>query len=297
MSNEAEIPCRYREAIGAVRPDLTGCELRAHTDGWDSFAVEANGTLFKFPQSEAASVRLIAEPKALELIRPRTRLALPRMRVHHVPTLFSEHEMVPGDQVDPETYAAFDEVTRDALARDITDFFAAAHAIEPKMARASGADTLRPWPTARALLFEVAAKAEANALAVAEALVSRHAAHGADAEVFGHFDTHGWNMGFDLTRGRLVGLYDFAGAGVGPLHRDLSYPTFVDPDLTERVLRHYNRATGRTASLARALDAHGMLRVVELAEASGNTTSHVRTMFEWHARRHELQCSVGGGDG
>jgi len=48
----------YREAIRAVRPDLADVPMVLHTHGWDSTAVEAGDTIFKFPKQAEAVNRL-----------------------------------------------------------------------------------------------------------------------------------------------------------------------------------------------------------------------------------------------
>lgn len=259
---------RARQAIAAVRPDLADAPLRFHTDGWDCLAVEADDTwIFKLPYNEAAVDRLLREPRTIELIRPRTALELPAMRLHRDPLLMTEHRKVPGGMVDAARYAKMDEDARARLAHDVAGFFAAVHGVDPAHVRRLDCDAVRPWAAAAALLAPLAGAVPGEILAMAGATLARHTDHPRDEEVFGQFDTHGWNMAFDPASERLVGLFDFAGAGVGPLHRDLSYPTFVAPDLTRRVVESYGKMTGRPVDLGRVYDAHGALRVIELSDA------------------------------
>lgn len=67
--------------------------------------------------------------------------------------------------------------------------------------------------------------------------------------IFGFFDGHGWNMAFDSEAGRLNGVYDFADAGIGPLHQEFIYSAFIDADLTERIVAAYERFSGRRLSV------------------------------------------------
>ncbi len=81
----------------------------------------------------------------------------------------------------------------------------------------------------------------------AERLVREYAKLPADplGSIFGFFDGHGWNMAFDSEAGRLNGVYDFADAGIGPLHQEFIYSAFIDADLTERIVAAYERFSGR----------------------------------------------------
>ena len=66
--------------------------------------------------------------------------------------------------------------------------------------------------------------------------------------VFGFYDGHGWNMAFDHQRGVLNGIYDFADAGIGPLQQDFIYSSFIDEDLTLRIIAAYERITGKAST-------------------------------------------------
>ncbi|GAB5374575.1 MAG: aminoglycoside phosphotransferase family protein [Acuticoccus sp.] len=263
----AAIATTHREAILAVRPDLGDVPMVVHDDGWDCLAVEAGASLFKFPLHPAAEWRLRREPRALALIGPRVRLAVPQMRLHERPVLMSEHTLIAGEAVDPARYARLDASERERLAHDLAAFYAEIHAIVPEAVAAADCDALRPFPPGVVLLDTLRGRIAPALYAEAEAIATAHDAAGPDMAVFGHFDTHGWNMAYDGAAGRLRGLFDFAGCGVGPLHRDLSYTMFVAPDLTRRIVAGYRTLTGRPVDLGRVFGAHGFLRVIELCAA------------------------------
>lgn len=286
------ILARCRAAILSHRPELDGAPVTVHADGWDCLAVEIGGTLiFKIPHHDSARERLSCEPRALDLIRPRTRLAVPRMRLLPGPPLMSEHEKLPGVAVDPARYATLSEAARARLALDIATFFADLHAIDPALVSQAGCDALRPWQAPEAYLGRIEGKVEASVLAMVREALAAHARHGEDVPVFGQFDTHGWNMAYDLGADRLHGLFDFAGAGVGALHRDLSYPLFVSADLADRVVAIYRAATGRAVDLERVYDAHVALRAIELCDEwpeDGNGTKFVAALARCMDLRRQL---------
>jgi len=261
------IPPALHDAIIAHRPDLAGAPVTVHADGWDCLAVEIGPAIFKIPHHAAARERLLREPRALDLIRPRTRLAVPRMRLLETGAgLLSEHAKLDGVTVDPARYATLSRRARTRLAEDLAIFFADVHAIAPDRVARADCDALRPWETPDTYLARIRGRVGADVVALAREALTAHARHGADTMVFGQFDTHGWNMAYDLAADRLHGLFDFAGAGVGGLHRDLSYPLFVAADLADRVAAIYRTLTGRPVDLARIYDAHGALRAIELCE-------------------------------
>lgn len=273
-----------KAAIVAVRPDLASADIVVHEMGWDSLALEATGTLFKLPRTEEAAERLRREPVNIAIVaRFVPDLALPRMTLVETPRLMSHHAMVPGTMVDPATYHGLDEAARDRLAATLGAAMVALHRADPHEARAAGAVDLAPWPAA-ATLFEAArARLEAPLLARVAEVLGRVAVADPDGVVFGHFDTHGWNMAYDMAANRLVGLYDFGDAGLGPRHRDLSYPSFVSPDLTARIVRHYEALGGRPVDLAHVYDLHTVLRLMEVVNAGENASPFIWALTDWFA--------------
>ena len=76
-------------------------------------------------------------------------------------------------------------------------------------------------------------------------------------------------MAFDSEAGRLNGVYDFADAGIGPLHQEFIYSAFIDADLTERIVAAYERFSGRRLErrrIALLTAAHRLSELAELAD-------------------------------
>ncbi len=280
------VPQRERRAILAVRPDLAGVPLRTFGDGWDCLAVGAGETIFKFPRHAAAEARLRREPQAIALLAGRTALRLPTMTIHEVaddggPVVFSAHDRVPGEILEPHSWAELSERERDRLADDVAAFFAACHAVPIDAAVAAGAAALRPRPSAREVAAAIVGRLPPNLAAVADFILVAHASLPPERAVFGQFDTHGWNMAYDRAARRLVGLFDFADAGVGPRHRDLSYPSFLSPDFAGRVARRV-AAGGEAVDVTRLAIEHGFIRLADLA-ASDEPLPLAEAFGAWRA--------------
>ena len=274
----------HADVIRAARPELRGAPLVLNTDGWDCLAIELDGRfIYKVPHHEAAAERLRREPRALDIVRPRSRIAVPRMRLLDAPFLISEHEKLAGVTVDPDRYATLSEDARSRLAADLAGFFADIHTVSTTDVESAACDALRPWAPGREHLARIGGRVAAGTFEAAAADFAAHERHGPDLPVFGQFDTHGWNMAYDLATDRLNGLFDFAGAGVGGLHRDLSYPLFVSPDLADRVIALYRAATGRPVDRERVYDAHGALRAIELCDETAAGGDVARFAAALHA--------------
>lgn len=272
----------YRAAIAAVRPDLADAELILHTAGWDSTAVEAGDTIFKFPKRPEAIPRLRREVHLLALIRPRVPLRVPQLKLHETPLLFSEHAMIPGATLETPQYEGLDEARRDALAETLAGFYAALHAIPVAEAIAAGAEPNPGWPPAAEIMAFAEARLPPALHDFARRALAAYAALPASEAAFCYYDGHGWNMAFDHARGLLNGLYDFADAGLGPRARDLCYSSFISPDLTERLAAAYERATGRVIDRREVALHTAVQRLAELGEAAKDPDWFAGNVVAWH---------------
>lgn len=278
----SEIPDRFIAAIGAVRPELAGLPMRLHTEGWDSDAVEAGGTIFKFPKRPEAIPRLRKEAKILALLRPRVPLAVPDMRLHETPELFSEHTKIPGDMIETPQYDMLSEAQRDAMAQTLAGFYAALHAIPVSEAKAAGAELNPGWPPASEIMQLVERTLEPALHGWARAVLAAYDAIPPSETTFCYYDGHGWNMAFDHEHGVLNGVYDFADAGLGPRAKDFCYSSFISADLTERLIGAYERATTIMIDPRQAALYVAIQRLAELGAGAEERRWFVANVAQWH---------------
>ncbi len=279
---DADIAQEYREAIRAVRPDLATQRMVLHTGGWDSNAVEAGDTIFKFPKQAEAIPRLRREAAFLALIAQRVPLAVPRMKLHETPMLFSEHLMIPGEIIETAGYDALGEAQKQAMAEALAGFYVALHAIPVSDAIAAGAEPKPEWPEAPVVLPLLRERLPPGLHEFAERTFAGYRALPDEEQIFGYFDGHGWNMAFDHERGVLNGVYDFADAGIGPLTREFTYSSHISTDLTSRLITSYEARTGKAID-RRAVDIRTTVQhLSELAEAEvEDVDAFARTVVRW----------------
>lgn len=280
----------YRVAIRAVRPDLADGPLVLHTRGWDSNAVEAGDTIFKFPKHADALPRLRREAKFLDLIAPRVRLAVPRMTLHEAPMLFSEHKMIPGSIIETAGYDVLSDAQKQAMAETLAEFYAALHTIPVAEAIAAGAEAKPGWPPAAVSLPVLRERLPPHVLEFAERAFAAYDALPAEEEIFGYFDGHGWNMAFDHGRRVLNGVYDFADAAIGPLSREFTYPALTSTDLMERLIRAYAAVTGRAVDRRTVAIRMSVQNLSELAELETHDEAFAAGVVRWH---DYVQADVG----
>jgi aminoglycoside phosphotransferase (APT) family kinase protein len=264
-----------------VRPDLADASFTLHTEGWDSTAVEAHDTIFKFPKRPEAIPRLRKEARLLALIRPRVTLAVPDMRLHETATVFSEHPMIPGGMIETPQYDVLTEGQRQTMAEALAGFYASLHAIPVADAVAAGAEPNPGWPPSDDVMRLAVERLPPDlhdfarrALAAYEALAPRET-------TFCYCDGHGWNMAFDHARGVLNGLYDFADAGLGPAAKDLGYSNFISSDLTERLIAAYEVRTGRPIDRREVALHTAVQRLAELDAGQKEAAWFVHNVVDW----------------
>ena len=273
---------QYRDAIRAVRPDLADLPLILHTRGWDSNAVEAGDTIFKFPKHPDAPARLRREAAFLALVAPRVPLAVPRMILHEAPVLFSEHRMIPGDIIETAGYDVLSDAQKQAMADALAGFYAALHAIPVSEARAAGAEPKPEWPALASVFPTLRVRLHPSLHGFVERVFADYAELQPEQDIFGYFDGHGWNMAFDHARGVLNGVYDFADAAIGPLTREFTYANLTSPDLAQRIIAAYEARTGKAID-RRAVDIRTTIQhLSELAEAEGEgVDDFATTVAQW----------------
>ena len=278
----------YRERFDSVHMERRNrvLEMRLHTRGWDSDAVEIGDAIFKFPKRPEAIARLRKEAGLLALLGPRVPLAVPDMRLHETPRLFSEHVKIPGDIIEAAAYEALDGARQQAMAEALAAFYAALHAIPVVEAVAAGADPKPEWPATGAILPILADRLPAALGAFAKSCFAAYEAMPAEDDVFGYFDGHGWNMAFDHERGVLNGVYDFADAGIGPRSRDFTYSNLTSGHLTDRLLAAYERRTGRVIDRRVVAVRTAVQMLAELAEPDAEIERFTATLVRWH---HHMQ--------
>ncbi|MBH9390308.1 aminoglycoside phosphotransferase family protein [Pseudomonas aeruginosa] len=256
----------------AACPELADATFAILAAGWHSPAVEVGGRgVFKFPRGAEAAAALLREAAVLRLVRPAVSLPVPAPQVFAGPPLFSRHEKLPGGYLLGEDYRRLDEPARQAVGDALGRFYAELHRLPPARMRAVGALPVRPWESPAAMRRRALPLLPAAWRERAERLVREYAKLPADplGSIFGFFDGHGWNMAFDSEAGRLNGVYDFADAGIGPLHQEFIYSAFIDADLTERIVAAYERFSGRRLErrrIALLTAAHRLSELAELAD-------------------------------
>ena len=258
----------FRPVIVRAFPHLASAALRPLTAGWESIAIEADGRMiFKFPRDKTGQEALRTEASLLTVIRPRITMPVPDMRLHEGPPLFSSHEKLPGDHLLADQYLRLSRESRHGLARMLGRFYAELHALGVEQMRLAGAGLPKPWQMPAAIRAKAMPRLPLELRERAEAALRAFEQLPTDpyGTTYGFFDGHGWNMAFDHARQRLNGIYDFADSGLGPLHQDFIYTSFISADLGERVIAAYEAETGRSLDRRRIAILTGVHRLSELA--------------------------------
>lgn len=270
-----------RKTILAAFPDLAGSAFTLATAGWHSIAVDVDDRLiFKFPRHEIAEKALIKEASLLSAIRPNVSMAVPDLKLHEGPPLFSGHGKLKGEHLVTADYDKLSETERRRLGRDLGQLYAELHRLDDGQMAAAGAGPVEQWQTVETIRRKALIALPAALHALAAEIVEAFERLGPDPHgtTYGFFDGHGWNMAFDHAERRLNGVYDFADSGIGPFHREFIYSSFISPDLTARIVETYEDLTGLALDRRRIAVLTGMHRLSELAELVDDP-EHAPTML------------------
>ncbi|MGP8233657.1 MAG: phosphotransferase family protein [Methylovirgula sp.] len=282
---------KFRAAILRDFPSLASAEFKLIGDGWDSAAVDVDGKLiFKFPRNKAARLALRREAAILAVARPVISLAVPDLRLHEGPSLFSSHVKLKGRQIEGEDYADLPEAARQRLGEDLARFYAELHGLDRTQTKLAGAAPIASWHEPETVRARALPLVPRKRVRLARNLIEAYENLPPDpyGAVFGFFDGHGWNMAFDPKKARLRGIYDFADSGFGPLHQEFIYPDLISSDLTGRIVRAYEKLTGRALERRRIDILSGYHHLSELADFAEDRAraKEIRRDFKVWALEH-----------
>jgi aminoglycoside phosphotransferase (APT) family kinase protein len=287
---DADLSLLHSVVLGQF-PELQGLPWRALTESWDSVALDVGGrTIFKFPRDQGAAAALAREARVLATLRGKITLPVPDMTCLAGPPVFSWHPKIPGQHLLTRDYEALPEVAKERLGRDLGQFYAELHRVDPDYLAASGALPVAPWGAVERIRASVFPLLPDRVRPDAEAVLDAFAGLPPDpyGDVFGYFDGHGWNMAFDHDEQRLNGIYDFGDSGLGPLHQDFIYSSMISADLTARVIAAYEIEAGRPIDRWRVdvlTGAHRLWELAEVADYPDHIGMMLQAVIQWHADR------------
>ncbi len=250
-------------------PELASSTFSLEMEGWDSTAVDVDDDLiFKFPRHAVAEASLVREAALLEVIRGGVTLPVPDLHIHAGPPLFSKHRKLRGQHLLAAQYEQMPPEARQHVADKLGQFYAQLHRLDQACLKAAGATRVGAWQTPDEMRAKALPALPVELRALASRLIREFEDLPPDPHgvTFGHFDGHGWNMAFDHAAQSLVGLYDFADSGFGPVHQEFIYSNLISADLTHRIASAYEAASGRLLNRRRIALLTGIHRLSELAE-------------------------------
>lgn len=252
----------------------------------DSVVADVNDAwIFKFPRQESSAQQIEKEALVLAYFGTQLSLAIPRMTIHAKQYFYSCHAKVPGSVLTTQDYQNLTDDQRNALAETLAVFFSQMHATPMQSVQALHLEKRGPWKPSPAIIADVEEILPAHILPYVRRTMERFDAENArrEEEVVGHFDAHGENMAFDLTGGRLNGIFDFADVGIGDYHKELQAPSWISPDLTERIVPRYEALSGRTVNRDRLAINHAAAQIINVAFSKGirpEVAAHFVSQYE-----------------
>ena len=240
---------------------------------------ESGISVVRFPLDCGQASALQKEANITSHVQELVKIELPDISFfpqnEHRPAL-AVHRWIDGEPLTTEMYDALAETSKETLSDDIAGFLSTLHAVDLlEAARWCGiteSDLAEQDPSAfgQPKWFDlnmrervsqmVASSRDERVSSIAEQTLAEFERVAVTREqlVFAHGDVHGYNLAMRHAGGtyRLVGIFDFAIAGILDVHEDFFRLFFVSSDLVERVVRSYASKSGATG-----LPALQMLRI------------------------------------
>jgi aminoglycoside 2''-phosphotransferase len=258
---------RFLSLIRADFPSLEIGDARLLTNGWDHDVVIVNEAyVFRFPTEPSAQFDV--EIAILKKLCGATTLAIPVVEFVGHSTQYIGYRMVRGTELTAAVYTRLSGAQRAQLACDFAQFLAEVHrAISVREAVSLGVPREDPrsyLDESRAVVNRIT---DAGVRAFVEDTLDEYEEMWRDSgiESFLYNDLHGDNVGFDVERGRLNGVYDFGDVAIGDLHREFGPLYRLDKGLLEATVAEYESMMGVSLSLRRIVMIQRLDRLADLA--------------------------------
>ena len=274
-----------RELLKIELPALDIQTLQIITHGWDSIAIDINDAwILKFPKDASSEERLRFECSILEFLQDKVSLSIPHMQLHESEYLFSQHAKLQGGLLTPHDYKQLSNEQKEQLAKIIALFFTEMHSISVNQAIKVGASAIPGWLPIDEIIEKVTPIVSQELQRFLHETMDRYrAVEIRETELtLGHFDCYGNNMAFDHLNGTLNGVFDFADVGIDDFHKDLHCPNWISPDLTLRIIEHYQKRTKRHIQIDRVMLYTSVCRFSNLAEQVKKPEKALQHVTEWH---------------
>ena len=238
--------------------------------------------VFRFPTEP--STRLDVEIAVLNRLRGKTTLAIPNVAFIGRSANYMGYRIIHGSQLTTAIYRALSGSQRVEVAHDLARFLAEVHrAISVPDAAALGVQRDHPRAYLDEAVTIVGRIDDQDARSFVETTLreceSIVAAPG--IESFLYNDLHGDNVGFDVERGRLNGVYDFGDIALGDLHREFGPLYRLDKELLKATVAKYELMTGVSLSLRRIVMIQRLDRLADLAMLFDDTGNpEIQRVFE-----------------
>lgn len=234
-----------------ISPHILGAGSAANVlnVGCDNFAIDFGDIMVRLPRDEEALHALKFESTVCKYINVPS-LQTPKTQLVDAEYPFSWHKKIPGGYFLTKDYESLNIGHKDKVAGQLADFLMAFHSLSIDEMRAVGADD-RDNYVSSSYMRENAHIVPDDIKDHFENFIKTYEGLSVSEtdRVFGYFDAHGWNMAFNHETGQLIGLYDFADAGIGDVNQDFNPINTISQDLVKQVIQKYEVVSGKSIDI------------------------------------------------
>jgi aminoglycoside phosphotransferase (APT) family kinase protein len=291
------------EVLNREIPDLEINSITIIERGWDHLVAEVNNDwIFRFPRKERSIDNLEREKKLLDYLKNYITLAIPDYHYFGTDTAFVGYRKIQGIHLKQKFYTALDYDVRYNVAQTLASFFIQLHhAVTKEQAVQWGyANIIRPLDEIESDVLNTLSPDIKIMVQQAIAYAREDLAKEQNL-VFIHQDVNGDNSAFNPITGKIVGVFDFSDAGIGPYSWEFAELFLVDAELAKLTAEIYAKMNNVQNPLIGGATDYILRKATLTLEArkKGNVQDEknlLKGLFDflpmWRELFHGVKCSV-----
>jgi len=245
---------KFEEIIKQDYPDFKIKSIKSLKGGCDNFVVEINKTyIFRFPKNK--DFKLAKEIKILKKIRGKITLEIPVYEFIGRNTPYVGYRKIMGQPLSRNILDKLSLKEKNILAFDIAKFFYEFHSsLSINESKSLGLEknlqSWRPIVIKKKIIGKLKNKELDNFIKINLDKYLKLNKEEANL-VVAYNDLHGENLAFDKKNYRLKGIFDFSDVAIEDVHREFCSLLTLDNKLALKVIKEYEKLSGRIINIER----------------------------------------------
>jgi aminoglycoside 2''-phosphotransferase len=240
---------KYTDKITSEFPEVTYTSARVITHGWDNHVVILDDAfVFRFPKTDEYKTRFKSEIALLKYLKDKVAVAIPDYKYISTDESFGGYPIISGTELRIELFQSQTEVVKDQIISDLADFLTILHQTPKEKVEEIGIDTSGNyyWNPGQVQDMYTRIKEKVYPLLIEEEVAwiefqfTQYLSLKGDIKlVLIHSDLNNDHIFFDVQKGKISGIIDFADAEYGDSSLDFSRLLDYGEDFMRKIVDKY----------------------------------------------------------